>query len=429
MPQRNNTIDLLVDLGSLVETRWRKNDYGEAIFPEIAAQALTETALHSQVDPWDVIRGLETVSELPRQFDIEGNFGNPPITLYYGSRFHVSVYFWVNGTTSIHQHGFAGAFQVLLGSSIHTRYTFKIDRAINAHFQTGQLTLKASDLLTKGDVRKIIPGSQYIHSLFHLDRPSVTLIIRTHQSISGLPQYSYLRPSIASDPFFREPTMIRKTQAVELLLGMAHLESDSLISDFVLSSDFQTTFLLLEKAYDHLCGKDLPSGQDPLKNSRRFHALVEKARERHGPLVDLLVPVYQEQQRQREIANRRANVKNKDQRFFLALLLNGPPRKSLLDLVKQRFPGRDPIHVMLDRVSELSTMPGLGPAESNILGINDFDDDYLFVYRCLLQDLTDQQIKESLKNEYNAEDARRIETRLDSLCGVLRNSSLLGTWL
>lgn len=68
-------------------------------------------------------------------------------------------------------------------------------------------------------------------------------------------------------------------------------------------------------------------------------------------------------------------------------------------------------------------------AESNILGINDFDDDYLFVYRCLLQDLTDQQIKESLKNEYNAEDARRIETRLDSLCGVLRNSSLLGTWL
>jgi hypothetical protein len=103
--------------------------------------------------------------------------------------------------------------------------------------------------------------------------------------------------------------------------------------------------------------------------------------------------------------------------------LNVPQRKLLLKLVKQGFPERDPIHVMLDRVSELSTMPG--PAGSNILGIKDFDDDYLFVYRCLLQDLTDQQIKQNLKSEYKPEDAIRIETRFDSLCSVLRNSNLL----
>src|SRR5689334_446976 len=358
MTQRKSDLDLLLELGPLVEMRWRKNDYSEELFPEIAAQALTETALHSRVDPWQVIHWLETVTQLPRQVDLEGNFGNPPITLYDGSRFHISVYFWVNGTTTIHQHSFAGAFQVLLGSSIHTRYTFKIDRAINAHFQTGQLTLEESDLLVKGDVREIIPGSRYIHSLFHLDRPSVSLIIRTHQSSSGLPQYTYLRPFIAFDPFFREPAMIRKKQAVELLLGVAHAETDSLISDFISSSDFQTTFVLLEKAYDYFCGKDLPNGQDPLKNSGRFHALIEKARERHGELADLLLPVYEEQQRQLDIVKRRANVKSKDQRFFLALLLNVPHRKLLLELVKQRFPERDPIHVMLDRVSELSTMPG-----------------------------------------------------------------------
>jgi hypothetical protein len=423
MTNRKSDVDLLLELGPLVEMRWRKNDYSEELFPGIAAQALTETALHSRVDPWQVIRWLETVTQLPRQVDLEGNFGNPPITLYDGSRFHISVYFWVNGTTTIHQHAFAGAFQVLLGSSIHSRYTFKLDRAINAHFQTGQLTLEESDLLVTGDVREIIPGSRYIHSLFHLDRPSVSLIIRTHQSSSGLPQYNYLRPFISFDPFFKEPAMMRKKQAVELLLGIAHAETDSLISDFISSSDFQTTFVLLEKAYDYLCGKDLPNGQDPLKNSGRFHALIDKARERHGELVDLLLPVYEEQQRQHEIVKRRANVKSKDQRFFLALLLNVPQRKLLLKLVKQGFPERDPIHVMLDRVSELSTMPG--PAGSNILGIKDFDDDYLFVYRCLLQDLTDQQIKQNLKSEYKPEDAIRIETRFDSLCSVLRNSNLL----
>ena len=57
----------------------------------------------------------------------------------------------------------------LLGLSIHSHYTFETDRAINAHFQTGKLTWEESDLLEKGDVKEIVPGSEYIDSLFHLD--------------------------------------------------------------------------------------------------------------------------------------------------------------------------------------------------------------------------------------------------------------------
>ena len=168
MSQRNSDIDLLMELGPLVETRWRNHDYSEALFPEIAAQALTESALHSRVDPWQVIRWLETATQLPRQVDLDGNFGSPPITLYDGSRFHVSIYFWVNGTTTIHQHAFAGAFQVLLGSSIHSHYTFKTKRAINAHFQTGKLTLEESDLLEKGAVKEIVPGAKISTHCFTL---------------------------------------------------------------------------------------------------------------------------------------------------------------------------------------------------------------------------------------------------------------------
>src|SRR5690349_14429430 len=199
MTQRKSDLDLLLELGPLVEMRWRKNDYSEELFPEIAAQALTETALHSRVDPWQVIPWLETVTQLPRQVDLEGNFGNPPITLYDGSRFHISVYFWVNGTTTIHQHSFAGAFQVLLGSSIHTRYTFKIDRAINAHFQTGQLTLEESDLLVKGDVREIIPAADIsIHCFILIDLLSVSLSghIKAQAVYRNIPTCDHLSPLI-----------------------------------------------------------------------------------------------------------------------------------------------------------------------------------------------------------------------------------------
>src|SRR2546425_8300935 len=102
------------DLGSLVEGRWRDVNYDERAFPEIAAQALAETNPNRHQDPWDIIRWLHTTPQLPSQRDVEGRFGNPPITLYCSQRFHIDVYFWLTGPTSIHHNDFSEAFQVFL---------------------------------------------------------------------------------------------------------------------------------------------------------------------------------------------------------------------------------------------------------------------------------------------------------------------------
>ena len=78
-------------LGDLVESRWRAENYSELLFPEIAAQALVESDLPSRVDPWDIIRWVHSSGSLPYQYDVEGRFGNPPITVFAGSRFYVDV--------------------------------------------------------------------------------------------------------------------------------------------------------------------------------------------------------------------------------------------------------------------------------------------------------------------------------------------------
>jgi len=226
------------DLGSLVEGRWRDVNYDERAFPEIAAQALAET---NPKDPWDIIRWLHTTPHLPSQQDVDGRFGNPPITLYCSPRFHIDVYFWLDGTTSIHQHAFSGAFQVLLGSSVHSQYSFEHQQHINSHFSVGQVCLNSAELLAEGDIRTIFPGRQFIHSLFHLDRPSATVTIRTYQNPDALPQYDFLKPCVALDSYFRDESTIKKIQSVVLLLAMEHPEADSFIGDLVSSSDFQTT--------------------------------------------------------------------------------------------------------------------------------------------------------------------------------------------
>ena len=208
------------DLGSLVEGRWKDVNYEEEAFPEIAARALAETDPNRTQDPWEVIRWLYTTPELPKQRDVDGHFGNPPITLYCTDKFHIDIYYWLDGTTGIHQHAFSGAFQVFLGSSVHSQYSFEEERRINPHFSIGQVCVNSVELLKEGDIRMIVPGREFIHSLFHLDRPSATITIRTSLTPTARPPYTYLKPYVALDPFFRDESCIKKVQTVSLLLGM-----------------------------------------------------------------------------------------------------------------------------------------------------------------------------------------------------------------
>ena len=140
------------ELGALVESRWCDKNYDENLFPDIAARGLREADLTARVDPWDIIRWVHTTTELPRQIDRQGKFGNPPITLFAGPRFYIDVYYWLDSTTSIHQHAFSGAFQVLLGGSVHSNYAFKKRREINPHLLIGDISLKDISLLGKGDI-------------------------------------------------------------------------------------------------------------------------------------------------------------------------------------------------------------------------------------------------------------------------------------
>ena len=380
------------ELGALIESRWRDQNYNEARFPGIAAQALSELKLSDRIDPWDIIRWVHTTPDLPQQMDIDANFGDAPITLYSGPRFFIDVYYWLDGTTSIHQHSFSGAFQVLLGGSVHTEYRFEREREINQHFLIGKILPGQVSLLERGDIREIIPGPQFMHSLFHLERPSATITIRNYKTFSSAVQYSYLKPFLAYDPFFTDALLKRKLQTVKLLLAMKHPDADRFIEELVESSDFQTAFAVLEQAFEFLCHRDLEEIFGLSLSRDRFQGLLERARLKHGELADLLLPVFEEEWREKEISRRRAQIKGQDHRFFLALLLNVPDRKTVLRLVNERYPGKDAIDLVVGWVRELSATKIFGSKEPNVLGIGEFDDHHLFVFQGLLEGFTVEEI-------------------------------------
>lgn len=408
-------MELFNKLGAEIEILWREKNYDEAVFPELAANALKSANLPAQVSAWDVIEWTMTETVLPEQKDLSGNFGDPPITIYNSPRFHVDVYFWLEGTTAIHQHAFCGAFQVLLGSSIHSWYEFDRNEAINTFTELGNINLKLCELLSVGDVQPINAGKQYIHGLFHLEQPSATIVVRTHKSPMFLPQFSYYKPHLAIDPFFEEANTTKKMQCMTALIRSKHPRTDEFITDWLKVSDFQTTFQILSTLRSYLRSNQIDQLFNLSAPQNRFESFMEIVRERHGERANVFPQVFAHLEKQDEIVRRRGYVTESEHRFFLALLLNVEGRERIFSLVKERFPDKEPLDKVLDWTFDLAQTRVLGENIPNALGIADFDDTDLFILENLLQDKATDEIQTLLETEYGSEKLENFPERLEKL--------------
>jgi hypothetical protein len=240
-------MELFKDLGERVEKAWRAVDHNEEMFPAIAAEFLSKEDLPSKVSAWEILEWGLKQTEFPRQKDTT-NFGEPPITLYTAPKFYIDVYFWFEGTTAVHQHSFCGAFQVLHGSSIHSWYDFEPELDINKFLRIGRMHLKVCELLQTGAVQEIWSGRRYIHSLFHLDSPSVTICVRTGKSPLEIPQYSYQKPNLAIDPFFDDETVKLKQQILAAMLRAKRPSFEQCATELLADSDFPNYVSVAEHA-------------------------------------------------------------------------------------------------------------------------------------------------------------------------------------
>jgi len=422
-------MDDFIKLGARLEAEWRSRDYDESVFPAMASDALGKACLPEKITPWQVLEWTLAQTELPRQRDVPGRFGDPPITLYSGPRFHIDVYFWFHGTTSMHQHGFCGAFQVLHGSSIHSWHEFELREKISSFCEVGELRLKTCDLLNVGDVQQILPGRQYIHSLFHLDHPSATIVVRTDKSPLFLPQFDYRKPGLAIDPFFEQETTIKKLQAISALLRANRPDADKQISNLLETADFHTTYLILSSVNGHLTpnGVGRMFGAEPPR--QRFDALLSVAEMRFPKRADLLRKVFAHQEQLQEMINRRGYVDDPEQRFFFALLLNVEGRDRIFALIRDRFPQSEPIEKILDWAYDLSQMRLAGMQNQNALGISPFDEFDMQLLEYLLHGRSDAEIGGIVREVYPAEKAEQLLPTVGERTAAIKNSMVFAPLL
>jgi hypothetical protein len=403
-------MEIFREIAAAVEDRWQDQYHDEAALPAIAMETLLDRLPRSGLTPRDVLEWVWTARELPGQDDLLAEFGQPPITVYRGSRFDIAVLFWLDATTSIHQHAFSGAFYVLAGSSIHSRYRFEPERRLNARLFTGRIALESIELLQQGDARPIHSGAQFAHALFHLDRPSVSVVLRTHHDPGSDPQLQYFRPCLALDPFYKHPHTTRIVQCLKLLRETAPSDYRAFLERVVSGPDFHRALTILLAVFD-----------DEATDWRSFRELFEVCRARHGELADLLEAALLERRREVRLIRLRRTITDPKHRFFLALLINVPTRAQILALTRRVHPDRDPIETIVRWTAELTGVNADGPGGPNLLGVK-LDEVSLEVLRLLLLGCSDAEALERLGEQYDEDDIREQRQDLLELCGALRGS-------
>ena len=326
-------------LGRTVLERWRQQNFSLEAFPELARIAIDEAPPSENVDVEEMIHEFLSNDEQP--FQSQSGFGQPELVAFNDTRFYIQILFWMEGTTEIHQHEFSGAFHVMQGSSVHSEFDFVGARSVTPHIRIGDLRMKQIELLETGRTVPITSGRECIHSLFHLDTPSVTVVIRTHHDPGTGPQYNYLPPHIAINPLHVDDLTMRRKQLLDVLETLDHPRYAILVREMIESLDFERGFNILRHTMNRLQALD------------EWDHVLAMFQKRHGELATGVADTLAECLRRETISQMRYHIDNPEHRFFFALLMNVQNRSDIHALISERFPDQSPIDTILGWAEEL----------------------------------------------------------------------------
>ena len=350
-------------LGPHVQRAWNAVERDEKAFPDVAFDVLG--AFDPPVFSLDKVVPFLLTTRIAQS--VAGRvFSDMPLVVYRGEGFYIEVLIWVDGTTLIHHHAFSGAFRLLHGSSLHSVYRFEEARRINSRARIGKVTCTGMRYLRRGDRHRISSGPNGLaHALFHLDRPSVTLVVRTDTDPDAGPQHALYPPALALAPQSQERLEAPLRRWLTVLSGLdGQARLDHLLVDQLFEFDFGrfARFALEFPDFGALLDHRTPWQQalgEPSAGRRRLVA-------RFGAeFAEILMQAIVEAQRCESLRRLRGDVTDPELRFFLALLLNARSRAHVFAAVRDRRAGDDPAAVCCAALRRLAELPA-DPAHAGV---------------------------------------------------------------
>ena len=331
-------------VGDEILRRFRAVELDESAFPDLVVPVLEEARLFESTTLESLVDGVLEAEKLPPA-SVSKVFSDAGICVYHDTSFAMEVLTWLDASTMIHAHKFCGAFQVLVGGSLHTQYSFAEERRVSEQLSFGRLERSRVEHLVPGSIARIRAGSAFIHRLFHLERPSLSLVVRTFVQ-GAVPQYAYLEPGIRYDPFRRPPELDQRIKLLRVLERLDHPGFVERLKRRILGSDLYSSFYYAIEFVHALRAKGL------------LDEVLPAIRERFREQAPILEAAADQRWRYERIIGMRGTVTDPEHRFFLALLLNASDRSELFDLIRTRYRTDAPEETAVRWIEELSGADG-----------------------------------------------------------------------
>jgi hypothetical protein len=331
----------LRELGTRIDGEYRRAGYDEACFAEIAETALASAELP---EDQDLARVLDWITPpLASEQRAGDNFSDLSVVVHRSDAFFIQALFWVNASTTIHQHAFSGAFRVFSGASIHSRYHFEEQRRLTSRLRVGRCALESVELLAKGSVRRIYSGSGLTHALYHLERPTISIVARTYFEPWSAPQLALFPPRIAIDLGSLE----QPWRSVERLLRVMRASEYEGLGNFL-----NERVARLPPDAVFFC---FPTVRTIGAARGLMPAFLQHVDAAHPGLSDLLLEYDETFQARDQGVLLRRGVSDPALRTFVAALINAPNQEALLNLLAALRPDRQPFEYAAESLLALAS--------------------------------------------------------------------------
>ncbi len=316
-------------------------------FVELAAGELARLELHRRIDPRELLQAIVADGGIAAQFGAE-----EVIPLHEDGRYGIYAHFWIDRIASPHTHNWYGAFQVLSGTSIYAEHAFVERGRIDADLRFGRLRVERAGVLRPGDVRPVRAFLPHIHSIFHIDRPSVSLSVRGNAP--GSAERGTLdcwAPGLAVKTVWSSGVVDARLKSLDVIARTDPAAYDAALEELIRRADLRTLFFALDQ------------GVRRHTRPERLRRVVLAQRPRLGAEVATVLAAAQDGVRTRWFERARARVPSPEHRFFLGLLCVCRDREGIFELLLQRYPGTDPVALLTRWLRELaSPSSGISPS-------------------------------------------------------------------
>jgi hypothetical protein len=317
-------MELLAEVNAAGETlrrAWDAQGFRPAAFGALAAGTLAELVRGGV----DLPRILAAMPHCARTIPQLASPAAASVTLFDDARFSLTAHVWILGASEIHDHGFHGAFTLVEGALLHSRYRFHPDApgplCDAAPLALGELVGAGHERLVPGVVRTLAPGD--VHAVTPISTPSVVLGLRTSRAA---PAHRFLRSGLAYLPGEPDAPTRKALEELEVLRTLKHPGLMGRAIELAEAATPWSAFQILRRLARLVSERDLAERLAELP--RRLEAIAARV---HAELAHA--------RRARHCDYLRQQALGPELRLLVTLLHRVEEREELLALLAEALPG------------------------------------------------------------------------------------------